>query len=225
MRPVRRGKYWKRLSKYQDAKSPLMERLGDYCSYCGRPTSYAVEHILPWKNKHARLKTSWTNFLLTCVSCNIYMSKRQDSTPYTNRAAARRRYFWPDTDNTFRAFKYLPLGAIDASPLLPPAQQTTAGATLRMLGFERGDSRARRRAEVWTAAVLSLAKWQGDPSQSRLEDIIVCAKGWGMWEVWRTVFAGEPRVVLALDQAFPGTDRRCFDKNTGQPISRPKGQL
>lgn len=60
-----------RFGHYSDAHPHLVERLGDYCSYCERrlPASLAVEHVQP-KSHVPELETSWDNFLLACTNCN-----------------------------------------------------------------------------------------------------------------------------------------------------------
>jgi hypothetical protein len=225
MRPVNRRRLYQRLNSPKFARALLTERLGDYCSYCGRPTAAAVEHILPWENKHTRLWASWTNLLLTCIKCNNYKKSRQVWGPSGSRSRARRRYYWPDSDNTQRAFQYGPLGMVVPSPDLDADQYQIADDTIWMLGLREPDQRSLRRAEVWTEAANLRNKWVLDPSLGRLEDIVRCARLAGMWEVWRTVFSDQPQVVLALDRAFPGTDRASFDPVTGIPRRRAKGKL
>ena len=226
MRPIRRGRPPSPVRRYQDARELLALRLGDYCSYCERPTSAAVEHVLPWKNKHPRLKNSWNNLLLTCVKCNNNMAKRQDSTPHGETRAARRRYYWPDSDNTFRALEYGAAGVLRPNPNLSVTEKAKAAATLHILGLDNiGGFRSRKRTGAWTTAELHLRSWRTTPTAENLETIIASATEGGCWSVWRTVFAGEPQVLGRLDAGMPGTARDCFDRVSGAPTKRRKGQV
>lgn len=239
MRPVQRRRSIKQIHRYGDSKDLLTFRLGNYCSYCERPTAYAIEHVLPWGAKnvgtravpilqpqHPRLQNSWTNFLLTCVNCNLFKKARQDATPYGHRRQARTRYYWPDADNTFRAFAYFRTGDVVAHPSLLGPKAAKASGTLTMLGFDTpGDARTRRRADAWTCAEQHLGSWASAPTSGNLDLIALSARLAGQWSIWRTVFASHPRVLARLNQEFPGTDRPCFDPQTGAPIARRKGQL
>ena len=84
--------------KYGQAKGPLrehlIERIGEYCSYCERCGDLHVEHVIP-KSKAKNLETEWSNLLLGCVNCNSRKSNKNDS---------RDGYLWPDRDDTFNAF-------------------------------------------------------------------------------------------------------------------------
>lgn len=231
MRPVQRRRSQRAIQRYSDARDLLMDRLGDYCSYCERPTSYAIEHVLPWEDtithrQHPRLEKSWTNFLLTCVKCNNYKAKRQDATPYGQRRLARRRYYWPDTDNTFRAFEYVRTGDVTAHRSLSAPEQTKATDMIHMFGFNApNDIRRRKRADVWMVAELHLQSWLTSPTPHMLNTIALSAREAGCWSVWRTVFAAHPQVLAHLDRVFPGTALSNFDPHTGVPLPRHKGQL
>src|SRR5690242_20526604 len=104
MRPVDKGLPSAVYTSYQDAGPDLLGRIGDYCSYCERQieTNLAVEHIQP-KSLVPTLRNSWSNFLLGCVNCN---SSKGD-TPVNLSD-----YFWPDQDNTLRAFEYVRGGLV-----------------------------------------------------------------------------------------------------------------
>lgn len=66
---------------YKDAKHTLCMNLGTICSYCEKAYDdewdLQVEHIQPQKYKdadgnyiYAHLETAWSNFLLSCPTCN-----------------------------------------------------------------------------------------------------------------------------------------------------------
>ena len=71
MRPVGKGKNSKTLNQYQETKGDLIDRLGEYCSYCEMQLNavLAVEHVQP-KSQHPHLLLVWDNFLIACPSCN-----------------------------------------------------------------------------------------------------------------------------------------------------------
>ena len=67
MRPVDRGPWplddenrTKSLHPYQRAKADLLERLGNYCSYCERTGDLHVEHVISRK-RCLELEEEWTN--------------------------------------------------------------------------------------------------------------------------------------------------------------------
>ena len=81
---------------YKQARDPLIERIGDYCSYCeiALPSQIDVEHVLA-KTLHPALELEWTNFLLACKNCNTIKS---------NKDIELEDLYWPHRDNTLRAF-------------------------------------------------------------------------------------------------------------------------
>ena len=84
MRPAVRGENTKVFKVHKDARKDLIDRLGQYCSYCEMliPSSLDVEHILP-QSLFRDEKTNWENFCLACTNCNSTkkspMEKRWDS--------------------------------------------------------------------------------------------------------------------------------------------------
>ncbi|RKZ82158.1 MAG: HNH endonuclease [Candidatus Parabeggiatoa sp. nov. 1] len=122
----------KQYKQYENAQPDLMERLGEYCSYCERfiPTNLAVEHIQSKDNKcQPQLERSWNNFLLACTNCNSAKgTKVCDDTTQSY-------YYWPHLDNTFRAFVYKAGGIIKINPALNAAEQ--AQRTLELTGLDK----------------------------------------------------------------------------------------
>gem|GEM_PF-5495633 len=60
--------------KYGNARGALIDNYGEYCSYCGMPvqdSSLAVEHCLP-KQVFPSQMLYYTNFFLSCPTCNSY---------------------------------------------------------------------------------------------------------------------------------------------------------
>ena len=64
--------------QYRQAKDHLIERIGEYCSYCERCGDLHVEHVIP-KSKAKDLETEWSNLLLGCGNCNGRKSNKNDS--------------------------------------------------------------------------------------------------------------------------------------------------
>lgn len=138
MRPVNRGDIPKDsneatiiFTEYGDARDALIDRIGDYCSYCESPLlAPAVEHIQP-KSKEPILKKDWNNFLLACTFCNSIKSNKPID------AANSHNYFWPDTDNTYRPFIYEKDRSPQINILLDASNQQTAKNTLELTGLDR----------------------------------------------------------------------------------------
>lgn len=90
-------------SKYGEARPFLIDRLGDFCSYCeNQITNPAVEHVQP-KNSNLHLALAWNNFLLACVNCNSI----KGHAPITMAD-----YYWADIHNTFLLFDFHPQGVV-----------------------------------------------------------------------------------------------------------------
>lgn len=81
---------------YKDARDDLIDRMGDYCSYCevALHSQVDVEHVQP-KSLNPELELEWKNFLLACGNCNSIKG---------NKEVELSDYYWPDQDNTLRAF-------------------------------------------------------------------------------------------------------------------------
>ena len=85
MRSVRRGEWptgndGNRTSfgSYRCAKDYLIQRIGEYCSYCERRRGLDVEHVIP-RSVAQDLETEWSNLLLACRNCNSRKSNKNDS--------------------------------------------------------------------------------------------------------------------------------------------------
>lgn len=239
MRPVCRGSVpllkngtAKSYSKYGDARPDLVERLGEYCSYCERPilqgTDLAVEHIYA-KQHFPKQECDWENFLLACTNCNSVKGDQDKSWNH-------RDYLWPHQDNTARAFRYLPEGRVevDSSQLLPGVA-ALADQTLTLTGLDRhpgpgaksepakSDYRWRHRREAWERAQRALKRLGSADSPQMREQIVETAIAKGFWSVWMTVFAQDEDMRCRLLHAFVGTAADCFALNT-QPVPRRSGR-
>ncbi|MEA5467711.1 HNH endonuclease [Spirulina sp. 06S082] len=231
MRPILKGERpldsegnSKVFKQYQDARGDLIDRLGQYCSYCEMkiPTALAVEHIQP-KKIYPELELEWNNFLLACPNCN---STKKD------KDISLEDCYWPHIDNTFRAFLYLKGGLIHLNPILTQEEQQKARTTIELVGLQkesksdktRSDRRLSNRRETWDIAERSLRNLQANNTLGMRELIVSTMETSGFWSVWMTVFKDDPDMLNRFIAAFPGTCQECFD-SLGKPVPRPRGRL
>lgn len=234
MRPVNRGNSPTSsngcpidFKEYGDARDDLIERIGDYCSYCESPLlAPAVEHIQP-KNPVPALQKTWSNFLLACIYCNSIKNDK------TINAGNLNDYFWADTDNTFRAFLYAKDRAPQIDNSLNSVNQQIALNTLELTGLDREplhplltkkDRRWIKRKEAWGKAETARANLAQQPTDLMRCQITDTATSTGFWSVWMTVFQGNIDMRRRLIAAFQGTSQACFDHNT-QPVHRAGGKI
>jgi uncharacterized protein (TIGR02646 family) len=229
MRPVDRGSAPRSYTKYQDAQADLINRIGDYCSYCERQIecNLAVEHIRP-KSWVPMLRNDWSNFLLGCVNCNSCKGDKDIDID---------DYFWPDADNTFLAFEYLDAGLVVTHPSLHHPEGVKAQATIELFGLDRDpghpnkgkrptskDKRWLRRQEIWRIAKRELGRLQRDDTPNIRELIVEVAISRGLFSIWMKVFEHDPDMRCRLIRGFRGTAINCFDTG-GQAISRAGGKI
>lgn len=198
---------------YQQARKALIQRLGEFCSYCEMhlDASLAVEHVQPKQPPGAaqpipERALSWDNFLLACTNCNS--TKGDTEVVLTD-------YLWPDRDNTFMALVYSEGGRVSAA--LGP-QHAQAIKTIELVGLhktpdtaEASDRRWLNRREAWEIAQESLRDLIGCDTPEMRRQIVRTAKSSGYWSVWMTVFKDLPEMLRELLAALPGTDAACFD--------------
>ncbi len=210
---------------YSEARDPLIQRIGDFCSYCEvtMHNSVDVEHVLP-KSRHADLERTWSNLLVACSYCNPTKSDKD---------VTLSDYFWPDTDNTARAFVY----ELDQPPQvagdLTEEEKGIAQQTLELTGVDRApghrqlsprDRRWRKRREVWGVALLERANLRDNDTPQQRASAIQVALSRGFWSVGMQVFYDDLDMRERLINAFPGTAHNCFDGET-QCVPRPDGNL
>jgi len=227
MRPVDKGAAPAAYARYQDAGPDLQACLGDYCSYCERQieTNLAIEHVQP-KSHVPALSTIWSNFLLACVNCN------------SSKGAAPVNvvdHFWPDVDNTLRAFEYVRGGLVQPHAALAPPLVGKAVATIQLTGLDRdpgnpgrepttADQRWLRRQQAWEKAEWCRETLATQNTVPVRELIVNVATGRGEFSVWWTVFAGDVDMRRRLRKAFLGTHGASFDVNEAL-VPRAGGQL
>lgn len=227
MRPVDKGVAPAVYARYQDAGPDLQARLGDYCSYCERriETYLAIEHVQP-KDGQPELRNSWSNFLLSCVNCNSSKGKKR---------VDLRDYFWPDRDNTLRAFEYVEGGLVQPHADLGEGDQIRAQDTLALTGLDKfpdnsgreptpSDRRWQRRHETWQLANVDRNRLADQDTIVVRELIVENAVAHGMFSIWWTVFAGDVDMRRRLREAFIGTHEGSFDINENS-VPRDGGQL
>lgn len=229
MRPVDKGVAPQSYSQYQDARKDLVKRIGDYCSYCERQieTNLAVEHIQP-KSLAPELRNEWSNFLLACSNCNSYKGRKN---------IELKKFFWPDSDNTFLAFDYLEDGRLSFNPSLTTEGQEIAQATIELFGLDRepghidrskrstsNDLRWSRRREAWDVAQRALGRLQGEDTENIRQLIVEVASGRGLFSIWMKVFESDTDMRRRLIQSFRGTAGNCFDHES-KAVLRPGGRI
>lgn len=231
MRPVKRAGWPtdstgqpRTFTEYQDARGVLLERLGEYCSFCESRmnANLAVEHMLPQKH-HPALERDWNNFLLACVNCN--------STKGDKRIRLG-NYYWPDRDNTARAFVYAADGVVAPEPGIGAKEQHRAKRTLRLTGLDKlplanpraSDRRWQHRKEAWGRAEEARACLAANDTPHMRRLVIQQATALGYWSIWMTVFASDKGMRRELITAFTGTATDCFDTAT-EPVPRAGGAL
>lgn len=222
MRPVLRGACPQdengqeiKFAAYQKARGELIQRMGEYCSYCEMQldASLAVEHVQPKKPPGAAAvmperELNWDNFLLACTNCN---STKGDTDVILND------YLWPDRDDTFHALRYSEGGMVDS---IPGAMKVQSDRLIQLVGLhikpdnaEASDRRWLNRREAWDMAVRAksrLTQCPLDATQVMREQIIETAQAKGFWSVWMTVFADDLVMRNRLLQALPGTNTGLF---------------
>lgn len=219
MRPVKRGACPTdakgktiRFSDYPQARRELIQRLGEYCSYCEMhlDASLAVEHVRPKKPPGAAAvlperALDWDNFLLACTNCN---STKGD----TDVVLAD--YLWPDRHDTFHSLRYSPGGQVSSAP---GRYKTRAERLIRLVGLDKmpdtaeaSDRRWLNRREAWELAERAKRNLARCPVEAMKVQIIDTAKAKGFWSVWMTVFADDPDMQNRLIAAHPGTRADFF---------------
>lgn len=220
MRPIERGPAPRDengteriFANYKSARGALISCLGEYCSYCEMrlASSLAVEHVHP-KDSNPELELIWTNFLLACANCNSTKGAR---------AINLDDYYWPDRDNTFRAFVYQKGGLIEIDPDLTPAEQNRAKRTLKLTGLDKRpgydaavkDRRWLNRRDVWNTAEESLRDLQSNDTPEMRRQILRTAESRGYWSVWMTVFCNDRDMLrrFVASAKFCGTCTTCFN--------------
>lgn len=226
MRPINKGpnpvnEYGELIvfTKYSRSRRYLIDRIGEYCSYCERKieASLAVEHVKP-KASNPDLALEWSNFLLGCTNCNSTKGKKE---------VILGNFVWPDSDNTFDYFKYDDSGIVNVpdhicEPVLigqiqnmldlvglqkhPPKQGTVSWE-------EASDRRFEHRIEAWDSANRYMNLYKGSITEIRVQmvplikDLVVHQ---GFWSIWMNVFYEFSEVQVELVNSMSGTNKDHF---------------
>ncbi len=215
-------------SPYKCAKLALIANLGMYCSYCEdayhQERDLHVEHIQP-KNivvksqkPYAHLETKWSNFLLSCATCNGADNKDTKQVVFGE-------VHLPHLNNTYLSLRYRAGGVVEANQELTGISYSNAVALLHLVGLDKtpitsksGDKRWCKRSNDWNIAQRYLDKYRS--GKTDIDTIVDLVKSRGGWSIWYTIFCDIDDVRMAL-LAFPGTAKQCFDpKNHYNPILR-----
>jgi len=229
MRPVERGPVPleadgsnKVFTSYGNARRDLIDRMGQYCSYCNQklPSSLAVEHVQP-KNPNPTLELVWTNFLLGCTNCNSTKGDKPVHLP---------EYLWPDVHNTHLAFIYTPDGKINVNPRLSDTLKVKAQNMLDLVGLQSypdnptaSDRRWLNRKDAFVKANVALVLYQSAAAKGAATEFEKALGLWasdnGFFSIWMFVFNAYPDVKRQIVLSFKGTADTCFDTDVN-PIKR-----
>lgn len=216
---------------YRDAKTTLIRNLGCFCSYCEESyhqnRDLDVEHIQPKNFKengvkiYAHLETVWSNFLLSCTTCNGPDNK-------DTKNVILGECHLPHLNNTFKSLVYKAGGVVEVNPKLTGVAALHAANLLQLVGLDKspttsrpGDTRYRKRKEDWNMANRYKEKYNAGKADVGI--IVDMVNNRGGWSIWYTVFKGYDEVRKALLE-FPGTAKLCFDAaNHYEPIDRNPG--
>ena len=216
---------------YHDAKPALVYNLGLFCSYCEEAYHQArdlhVEHVQPKGYEengvkiYARLEKEWSNFLLSCATCNGADNK-------DTKNVILSECHLPHLNNTYKSLVYKEGGVVEVNPVLTGDAYHHAKKLLDLVGLGKspatsrpGDTRYKKRSKDWDLACKYRARYDAGKISS---DVIVdLVKNRGGWSIWFTVFSGCDDVRNALLD-FPGPARLYFDAaNHYEPLDRNPG--
>lgn len=198
---------------YREAKTPLVINLGKFCSYCEdayhQQRDLHVEHVQPKGYTENGIKiydhlaTQWSNFLLSCATCNG--SDNKDS-----KNVILEECHLPHLNNTFLSLNYMQGGVVIVNPSLTGKSFLHAQCLLNLVGLDKspktscpGDKRCEKRREDWKLACRYKQKYE--TGRIDIDIIVNLVQARGGWSIWFTVFKGHDEVRKALIDEFPGT--------------------
>lgn len=143
-------------------------------------------------------------------------------------------YFWPDVDNTARAFIYGSAGTIRPNSSLPLDLVKKSLNSIALTGLDREpsedlaknpettDKRWAERRSAWEIANHAKRRLRACDMPVMREQIIDTAVAKGFFSIWMTVFAEDIQMKQDLVAAFKGTATDCYD-DTFTAIARKNG--
>lgn len=200
-------------SEYTEARRYLIDRIGEYCSYCERhiPSSLAVEHIKP-KKHNTHLELEWDNLLLACPNCN-------STKGHTNINV--QDYALPHIDDTYNWFLYDSTAIVKPKLGLSAIQSNKTQNTITLVGLDKpsptintkewkiaSDRRYEHRLQTYIDAQRYASNYLNKSLVSRSEmlellETIVLSRGF--WSIWMDAFSAFPEVTTRLRRIFIGT--------------------
>jgi hypothetical protein len=244
MRPIDRGNWpttvaGTRISvnNYRNWRGDQIDRIGSYCSFCNMTLtdSPQVEHVIA-QDIDAAQAFDWDNLLLACGACN--RAKSNHPCPPTT-------HYLPTDHNTHLAFDFV----VVKHPRRPskraafvtwkgtPADQTMATNTIKLCKLAEEttrilpqftDQRWDRRFQAYLAADIWRRLWEDSDrvkTDNFIEALLTVVKPTGFWSIWYDTFSDVQEIRKALVQQFPGTNLRCFDPVTFEPVPLNAGGI
>lgn len=231
MRPINKGSSPIRgdFASYHDALPYLIERLGNYCSYCEREydSALTVEHIFP-KIKQKHLEKRWSNLLLACNQCNPTKGDTDIA------KIGKKNFIWPDEDDTYHMMEYPAINAYRAAPAkgLSKKDALKVNNTINLTGINKStdkykktayQDRLAKRQEVAKICLRQkksfliakkLLREIHDPLsitnyQSIKQGVFDMIQQSGCWSIWMHTFEGIPEIKEELLNQT-GTNRTFF---------------
>lgn len=237
MWPVQRGnvpidedsELSKVVTDYKLWRSDLIERIGDYCSYCNIPLSHEcqVEHVVA--KALGGGTTDWDNLLLACGPCNR-AKWDYPCLPTT--------HYLPDHHNTHLALGYEEVTfqvkgktrngckviVSSKSPDPNKSQETISLLKLDRLEYEPKavDRRWQRRYNVLLSARSSRYLWDElstiEQKTAFLYDLKNRILAEGFFSLWYTIFEDVPEVRKLIVESVPGTKLQAFPHPDFLPV-------
>ena len=209
MRPINKGESPKEYTRYRYSVDDLKERLGSFCSYCEMNIDNQpdVEHVIP-KSKEPDLKLKWSNFLLSCKTCNTIKGDKNDD---------REGYAFPDEVNTAYLYRYQH-GMVQINDELSEEDKEKAQKMFDLIKVDRdrntsnlNDDRKIARLREFNKATDSLKDYSELPCD--LMASVIGRSPSGFVSVWLEVFKEHPKVKEAILKNTKGTALKCYDDN------------
>lgn len=230
MRPINKGGSpikKPEFSDYTQAFPYLINRIGNYCSYCERyfEGNLAVEHKSP-KDLYKQEEKKWKNFLIGCTQCNSTKKTKNVNPNHWDD------YVWPDRDDTYHMICYLPRNAYMATPAswLSDTNKQRVQRMIELVNLNAQTNKydiivyknkLAKRREVANDCInlkrqylktKNFIKTHPDSKcllEDKLLDIKRMAELSGCWSIWMQHFEGVPEVKEMLLN-FRGTNRQYF---------------
>ena len=146
-----------------------------------------VEHKIP-KDLDPALSLEWSNFLLSCKTCNSLKGVRPNP-PNLDQ------HIWPDRDNTFRGFACGKDGIPQIANLGDPALEKLAHDTHALFQLDRekqpdgrSDLRMKHRLQVHAKAEFCRKTLENSDTPYVRDLIVVTATSAGFFSIWMAIF-------------------------------------